>query len=316
MPALLIRVGMTRLRKNVMSAGKKIASLLIAMSSWGAAQDAQQFRGDEAPLPFDAVPVDAVTPFGGMSFSPTHITLEEVDPSGQMNIYNTGDKPIRLRIDAIDMAVDSNRNYAAVEEGDRPAWSALPFFRYAPRQSTLAPGERQLVRIVAFNNDSGQPAEYRSHLAISVEPIGPVADELVNVADKLVNAANPDAPVHTFTASTELRYRVIAPVIYRSGEAESVTRVKAARRDANNPSKLLITLEREGPHGEYGFVRALSAKGVVIAEASGISVLVPNDTRELTLSLPDGAPPVARVVFAKQVGSREAGAEISSLALN
>ena len=285
-----------------------IAAVGLAMAS---VADAQQAMPDpvaqkRAPLPFDAVPIDAETPFGGIALSPTRIEMEGGSPTARVTIYNTGDTPFRLDVDAIDFAVDAHRNYVPVAEGEVPPWSLLPMLRYAPRRAVVQPGERQVVRLIARGFAADAAREWRSHLQLTVDRIADPAGPPV---------AQPQEP-DAMRAVAKLNYAIQIPVILRAGAANSATRIADVAMGASAAAPIVVTLERDGPHGRFGTVQVQDAAGNAIVETRGVSVLVPSRTRIVSLPIPAGAPAPARVVFADDNGRGAIGTVISEYALD
>ena len=126
--------------------------------------------GETAPLPFDAIPLEAESPFGGISLSPTHVVMQGEVPTGRITVYNTGSSTFTLSVEAVDFAANEQRHYSALAPGEDAQWSALPHLRFAPRQAVLRPGERQVVRLIARGMDASQANELRSHLQLTIDP--------------------------------------------------------------------------------------------------------------------------------------------------
>lgn len=237
---------------------------------------------DEGPIPFDAIPADAVSPFGGLSISPTRLVLEPGETSAQVSLFNSSGKTVTYRIEAVELEALREGGYSAVAEGEIPAWSAAQWLRYAPRQVTLAPGERQVVKVIARAPRTSPAGEYRSHLRFSsiptVKPVedGETSGENDNEADRSV------------AVSVGLEYRVTIPVILRLGELTGGTEIVSAERHvvaATGQDEVRVTLRRTGSRSDYGVIRVLDASGAELGMVRGISVLAPLITRTVTIPL-------------------------------
>lgn len=253
---------------------------------------------DAGPLPFDALPADAVSPFGGMALSPTRVIIQPGEGGGQVTLYNSGIEPVSYRIEAVDLALDETGGYRELGQGEAAPWSALPLVRYAPRQVTLKPGERQAVKIVSIAARDLPPNEYRSHLRFSSIPtIAPV--DPVGQADE----GERSSENRTVTVSVGLDYRITIPLLLRTAGGQAGAAITSASevRDDNGARNLVLTLARTGAFSDYGTLRVFDPVGQEIGVLRGVAVLAPLDRREITVQL-EGTAPAARVTFEVEVG--------------
>ena len=268
---------------------RRFTILLAALALSGPAL--AQEPASEGPLPFDALPADAVAPFGGMAISPTRVIIQPGEAGGQVTLYNAGAEPVSYRIDAVDLALDQAGGYRELEEGEDAPWSALPLVRYAPRQITLQPGERQAVKIISTAARDLPPREYRSHLRFSSIPaIAPVsADE---------DAAALDSETRTVTVSVGLDYRITIPLLLRTAGSTGGAALAGASesRTAEGQRQLDVQLARTGTYSDYGAIRVLDAAGAEIGVLRGVAVLPPLEQRSFAVPLQGDARP-ARVLY-------------------
>jgi hypothetical protein len=258
----------------------------------------------EGPLPFDALPADAASPFGGMAISPTRVVLDAGGRGASVTLYNSGGVPVTYRIDNVELALDEAGNYRNLAEGEAAPWAATPYLRFSPRQITLAPGQSQAVRIIARPPRDLPPGELRSHLTFSSIPLvapAPAPDEDGAAADGDAEADN------KVSVSVGLDYRITIPVLLRIGQPEGGSAILSATPAASDPRALQVTLARTGARSELGVLRAYDKDGAQIGILRGISVLPPGRTRIVTIPL-NGDQPVARVTFAPQNAGTAANA--------
>ncbi|MAI91226.1 MAG: hypothetical protein CBB65_12330 [Hyphomonadaceae bacterium TMED5] len=247
----------------------------------------------EGPSRFDAVPAEAVSPFGGLSLTPTRLVLSPGDAMGEVTLYNSGGETVTYRVEDVELEALEQGGYGQVEEdADAPEWSAARFLRYAPRQVTLAPGERQLVRVISRAPRDMTAGEYRSHMRFSSIPTVAPVDELENEPE-----ASDDTSVEVRVG---LEYRITIPVILRTGDGAYGTEIQSASLEANPDSEgtsVRVTLNKTGSWSDYGVLRVLDAAGEEIGLLRGVSVLPPLTSRvvNIPLNVPDAVP--ARVVF-------------------
>lgn len=267
-----------------------------------------QEQPEDGPLPFDAVPADAASPFGGMAISPTRIILDAGGRGESVTLYNSGGEPVTYRIDLIEMGLDEAGNYRLLEDGEDAGWSAAPYLRFSPQQVTLQPGERQSVRVIARAPRNLPAGELRSHLRFSSIPFVADVDE----------TAEPEAPTktgeRTVSVSASLDLRISIPVLLRTGTPEGGQSIRSAARSPDNPEALTVVLERTGQRSQYGILRALDEQGGEVGVLRGIAVLPPATTRTVNLTLRPGARP-AKLVFDQETDGGRIGDRLAEYPL-
>ena len=269
---------------------------------------AQEGSADDGPLPFDALPADAASPFGGMAISPTRVVLDAGGRGASVTLYNSGGAPVTYRIDEVELGLDAQGNYRALAEGEEAPWAATPYLRYSPRQVTLEPGQRQSVRIIARAPRDLPPGELRSHLSISSIPL------VTPVEDKPAAPAEPGEE-RTVAVTVGLDYRITIPVLLRTGQPSGGTVIESAVPDpaAESPA-LMVTLARVGLRSDYGVLRAFDAAGAEIGLLRGVAVLPPGRTRTVRLPL-QGDQPAMRLTYAEEDAGALKGAVLAEYAM-
>lgn len=293
-----------------MSGGKLIrlglaAAVLLALPA--AAQDSAEPRSD-GPLPFDALPVDASAPLGGMAVSPTRVVLDAGGRGATLTLYNSGASAVTYRIDEVELGLDADGNYRQLAEDETASWAATPYLRYSPRQVTLQPGQRQSVRIIARAPRDLPAGELRSHLSVSSIPlVAPVTDT--------PEQADEAGDNRTVEVRVGLEYRITVPVLLRTGNPQGGSTIAAATLDSSGSQPALkVTLARTGGRSDYGVVRVFDAADNEIGLLRGIAVLPPAPTRSVKVPLQGNGPP-ARVTYSEDdVGGRK-GALLAELTL-
>lgn len=248
----------------------------------------------EGPAPFDALPADAATPFGGLSLTPTRVTLAPGAGVQNVTLYNSGSQAVTYRIEVAELETLAEGGYAALEEGTVPAWSAARYLRYAPRQVTLQGGERQVIKVISTAPRDLPPGELRSHLRFSSIPTVAPVEESEDTPS--------DASSDTVEVSVGLEYRITIPVVLQTGAGESGTAISSARVITEDSGALLaeVVLERSAPWSDTGTVRVLAADGTELGLQKGVAVLAPLDRRILRIPIDaaHGAP--SQIVFERE----------------
>lgn len=277
-----------------------IAALLLA------APVLAQEEGD-GPLPFDALPADAASPFGGMAISPTRVVLDAGGRGASVTLYNSGGSAVTYRIEDVELALDEMGNYRSLEEGEEAPWAAMPYLRYSPRQVTLQPGQRQSVRIISRAPRDLPTGEFRSHLSFSSIP-------LVQDAAETEDTATDDEAAGTVSVSVGLDFRITIPVLLRVGQPEGGSAILSAIPAEAGAGTLQVTLARTGQRGDYGVLRAFDSAGNQIGMLRGIGILPPATTRIVSLPLQDEQT-AARVTFSQDDVGPDAGPVLAEYTL-
>ncbi len=290
--------------KTRLAFGLLVAAAMLALPL-RAAQDSADADG---PLPFDALPADAASPFGGMAISPTRVVLDAGGRGASVTLYNSGGAPVTYRIDEVELGLDEQGNYRQLAEGEAAPWAATPYLRFSPRQVTLQPGQRQSVRIIARAPRDLPPGELRSHLSISSIPL------VAPVEDKPTDPAEPGKE-RTVAVTVGLDYRITIPVLLRTGQPAGGAAIEAALPDpaADRPT-LVVTLARTGLRSDYGVLRAYDATGAEIGLLRGVAVLPPSRTRVVRLPLQGDQPPV-RLTYAEEDAGALKGAVLAEFTM-
>ena len=94
-------------------------------------------------------------------FTPTRVLLNDLDNVELINITNLSPLTRAYQVRAQDLIMTEEGVTAPVESFDL---SAKRMIRYVPRQFTLAPGERQTVRVMSRIGPQTEDGEYHTHL--------------------------------------------------------------------------------------------------------------------------------------------------------
>ncbi|MET0371333.1 MAG: hypothetical protein ABW039_08145 [Sphingobium sp.] len=259
------------------------------------------------PETFDAVPADAGQPFGGIAISPTRLVMD-ARRGGQVMLYNSSTAPVSYRVESLDLSIDETGAHSPVADGAIPAWSALPHIRYAPRQVTLQPGQRQAIKVIARVPADVAAGEYRSHLRFSsiptVAPVEEAAEEKPG-QDRMVSV------------TVGMDFRVTIPLLLRVGETTGGARIERSQvvSSAENRRAVNVTVARTGNRSDYGTLRIMGVDGAVLGSLRGVSVPAPLGRRIFPVALTGTAKP-ASVAYVEELPGMRDGDVLAQAAID
>ena len=163
----------------------------------------------------------------GLLISPLRAMLNERDRSTAITLINSGDSPRTYRVSWTEKRVTSTGQYIALTEEEMKTFPiASPILRISPRQVTLAPNQRQTVKIAARRPKGLADGEYRSHLTFTVLPKKNTEAELEGATGIKLNVL--------------LNYSI--PVIFRQGKLKHKSTIKAVEL-VNNKNTGMVNMK-------------------------------------------------------------------------
>lgn len=102
--------------------------------------------------------------------SPTRVVFEGRERTEDIVLINTTSNERSYRIEWSEKAVNERGKYIAPTK-ILPDYAASEYIRFAPRQVTLQPGERQVVKLMLRRKNSMDLPEYRSHITFTALPL-------------------------------------------------------------------------------------------------------------------------------------------------
>jgi fimbrial chaperone protein len=189
---------------------------------------------------FSAVPTGQAS--AQLLISPLRVVFEGRERSATVIVTNQGNEAATYRLEWQEKAATADGQYQDVREPDPSMRIASPYVRFSPRQVTLAPGERQQVRLALRRPGDLAAGEYRSHLTFVV------IDERERRAARQANQGG-GAAIQVF-----MNLGFAIPVIIRNGQGRAAVGLAGAEFhvDELNRLGLRIQLRREGNFSAYG----------------------------------------------------------------
>lgn len=135
--------------------------------------------------------------------APTRVTINDRQRSDELILVNKGSKTQTYRLLWEEKALDQNGNLKKLSKEESKNYPiASPMIRYSPKQVTLKPGARQVVKISVRRPKNLKDGEYRSYLVLSALP---------------VRRKNTDAQLSDMAMSVKLKLSYSLPVVIRKG---------------------------------------------------------------------------------------------------
>ena len=213
---------------------------------------------------------------GDLLVAPTRVVLDG-SRGTEIILSNIGSEEAVYRIGLELRRMMENGRLVPIEKTDAndSEEAALGMIRYAPRRSTLPPGQPQAVRLAARPSPDLPDGEYRVHMSFKAIPKPrEVTDEAApntgGVAIQLI-------PI----------YGVTIPIIVRHGRVEAQVAMNQPRIVQGEDGPLLaLTLRRSGDSSTYGEVR-VTKPGVKdpLLISRGLAIYPELGTREVRIPI-------------------------------
>ncbi|GHF00295.1 fimbrial biogenesis chaperone [Thalassotalea profundi] len=186
--------------------------------------------------------------YANLLLTPTRIEFDQRERSAKVSLVNTGNKTKTYKIFWRQQKQLNDGQYyhfqSEEEIADFP--TADKMLRFSPRQVTLAPGERQYVRIALRRPKDLAEGEYRSHLVFEAQP------------DREEEKAR--AAANTSGIKLYLNLAFAIPVIVREGSLNVDTefsKIELLTKKVKGKQHLgaNLYLKKSGPHSTVGNVK-------------------------------------------------------------
>ena len=175
--------------------------------------------------------------------SPTRIIFSERDRAQELVLINTGDKITTYRLEWTQKRALFGGGYTDIGNLDDPNnTTASKMLRFSPKQVTLNPGDRQIIKLALRKPRGLSDGEYRSHLLLKALP---------------APSKPKPAGVMSMTLNVQMNYSL--PVTVRVGELESRANFTdyTFKYDENEQAgKINVQLNRAGKHASFGNILA------------------------------------------------------------
>lgn len=212
--------------------------------------------------------------------SPTRLSFAPNERTKEVILINTTTVPLTYRMEWKDMIPLAGGGYQEIKEGEElPLNSAQSILRFSPRQVTLQPGQRQVIKVLATRRPNFDLAEYRSHFNFIVIP------------PEITESANNSTQGISISLNLFTNYSI--PVVVRNANTDakiSVSQAQLSYDPETERSSLKVELAREGSQSFYGKMRVHELEGNkkrLIGQLNGINLFAPLTSFSRTIFLPD-----------------------------
>ncbi|HJS47817.1 MAG TPA: hypothetical protein VJ773_07520 [Gemmatimonadales bacterium] len=219
-----------------------------------------------------ALPVPALAQ--GIIVAPHLVHIDHRLRSGQLILLNPGTRPVEVEVSTVFgyPGTDSTGRVVLVTEPepgpDRP--SAAGWIQAYPRRTTVPPGERQVVRLLARPPAGLPDGEYWTRLVVAAREAPPPP-------------APADSAPEGVTIGLSLEVRTILALIYRKGAVTGGVSVRALPAEVRGDSLAFgVALERAGTAAWLGMLRTElrdSAGALRARDSSQLAVYYPMTPR-------------------------------------
>jgi len=205
------------------------------------------------------------TALANLLISPTRVAFSDRERVQSITLINSGNETKSYRMGWEEKRVDDNGNYVMLTDEEKQSFPiASPYLRFTPRQVTLGPGERQVVKVLARRKANMPEQEYRSHLLFTALPIDRSNDNR--------------SPSKGMLMKLNLLMSYSVPVLLRNGEASIETQIEEVVinpvPEKPNMRQLLVKLSQKGNISSTG---SLNAYYIPFGSNNSINVGTLND---------------------------------------
>ncbi len=210
--------------------------------------------------------------------TPYRAVFEDRTRSQVLTLINRSDSVATFRMEWFNTIVDQDGNYETIKPED-PRYTSIKraddFIRYSPRQVTLAPGDKQAVRIAVRKPANLEEGEYRSHLSFK---------QLSDPREQ----SNAEAGINL-----SLNLSISIPVIIRHGDLNVDAKINSVSHKKNYGEnahdEFIVSVTRSGEASSYGSIKFYdfndTNKENIIALVNNVSIFPETTTRDVSVPI-------------------------------
>ncbi|MGB7409052.1 MAG: hypothetical protein WA908_11145 [Pontixanthobacter sp.] len=239
-----------------------------------------------------APPTGSVGGMGDINLFPKRVVIEGRRQVSTIGLYNKTIDPGDYEISVVDMAMRSDGQLLAFDNGATEAEqaqvaTASPFLRYSPRRVTLDGSESQIIRVMARGGSDLPPGEYRSHFMVVSVP----RDQQEGFS---IDDAVEGQQAEGIGVSIRPRFGISIPIIVRVGDTTLDVGIRDAKlmtaQDGSQAVAIIMT--RTGTRSAFGDI-VITANGAddPVALTKGVGIYPELDERMVVVPIDPETPP-------------------------
>ncbi len=218
---------------------------------------------------------------GGLLVYPKRVVFTDHQQFEKLNITNTGKDSTHYNISVINIKMGADGGFIVMDSLENGHQFADSYFRFFPREITLAPNESQTVKLQRIRNAELSNGEYRSHLYFRQDPDSKVGTK----------KQSPNFPDDDVSIKITPTFGISIPVIIRKGEVSAKVSLSDFSLHLEDPAdpKVVFELNRTGNSSVYGDIEVIHVSKnrtvKVVGLVRGLAVYTPNSKRLVKIPL-------------------------------
>lgn len=168
-------------------------------------------------------------------FAPTRVEIVDSKPVQEIRVTNMSNISRAYSLSLQNLIMNEDGHTARVDNFD---YSAKRMVRFVPRQFSIKPGERQIVRIMARFPKGAEDGQYHAHLEF-----------LENVSRRVELNKDIEGKKNQAKMNAQISYATAIPVIISKGEIKteiSMSDVKIGQDEKTGQPNISLVLGRSG----------------------------------------------------------------------
>ncbi len=215
-----------------------------------------------------------------LMINPVRVVFEGRTRTATVHVSNTNSEPIKYRISLVTLRKNAEGKLAFVENETEEDKFVQSMIRFSPRQATIEPGTRQVVKLMVRKPADLPEGEYQTRIRFM-----PLADQVSSSTSKNNVPAKSQINI-------DLLVGVTIPVVIQHGKVKAaVSPAKIVlQKHPQIPSGLaaIITLSRSGSYSAFGDVVVSHIAGsdkTLIGKGESVGIYIPDVSRTFAIPL-------------------------------
>lgn len=217
--------------------------------------------------------------YAQLIISPTRVVLDERQRSAKVVLINPTKQTRTYRVSWVEKTANRNGGYTNLTEKSNLVHKSSNMVRFSPRQITLPPNEKQIIRLMFRRPKTLQDSEYRSHLKFT-----PLSVKTTKESPSKGSGINLEAIV-SFSI----------PIIARQGSVEAsvdINKIQVIKNQQSTSAQVKLTIDKAGKYSTTGNMLVYwkptsGADEQIVAQVHGYNIYPDQSQYQLSLDWPD-----------------------------